>query len=93
MCAACLPLQFCRSKGVRLELVLLDTAAEGASAVTDALAAAWREAEAVFAHVSATFVQCASRLAFSALASTLLQRYAPRPALAVSLQVRCTSCQ
>lgn len=89
VCAACLPLQFCRSKGVRLELVLLDTAAEGASAVTDALAAAWGEAEAVFAHVSATFVQCASRLAFSALASTLLQRYAPRPALAVSLQVRC----
>ncbi|KAL4442076.1 hypothetical protein ABPG77_011337 [Micractinium sp. CCAP 211/92] len=80
--------EFCRSKGVRLELVLLDTAAEGASAVTDALAAAWREAEAVFAHVSATFVQCASRLAFSALASTLLQRYAPRPALAVSLQFK-----
>lgn len=89
---ACPILQFCRSKAVRLELVLLETAVEPGSAATDALAAAWAAAEAAFPHLSVTVVQGAGQLTFSALASTLLQRCAPQQALAVSLQVRCQGC-
>ncbi|KAL4427862.1 hypothetical protein ABPG75_001951 [Micractinium tetrahymenae] len=80
--------EFCRSKGVRLELVLLETAAECGSAATDALAASWAAAEAAFPHLSVTIVPRASRLTFSALASTLLQRYAPQPPLTISLQFK-----
>jgi hypothetical protein len=64
------------------------TAAAAAAAAADALAAAWEAAEAAFPHLSVTIVQGASKLSFDCLASTLLQRFARQPQLAVSLQVR-----
>lgn len=73
---------------MQLEIVLLEITPAPGCAATDAQAAAWTAAETAFPHLSVTIVQGASRLAFSALASTLLQRYAPQPALEVSLQVR-----
>jgi len=77
----------CRSKGVRLEVLLLEAAPAGSS--TDALAAAWGAAEAAFPHLSVTIVPAplASKLSFAGLASTLLQRFASQPQLAVNLQV------
>jgi hypothetical protein len=68
------------------------TAAAAAAAAAeadaaDALAAAWEAAEAAFPHLSVTIVRGASKLSFDCLASTLLQRFAGQPQLAVSLQV------
>jgi hypothetical protein len=66
------------------------TAAAAAAAevdASDARAAAWEAAEAAFPHLSVTIVQGASKLSFDCLASTLLQRFAGQPQLAVNLQV------
>lgn len=82
--------QLCRGKGVHIELLFMSAAeaAEGGGggdAAADALAAAWGAAEASFAHLSVTVVPGASRLSFEGLATSLLQRWAPPPALPVSL--------
>ena len=92
---ACRPppaaVQVCRSKGVHVELLFMAAGQEGSGgddAAADAAAAAWQAAEAAFPHLSVTVVRGASKASFDALASTLAQRYAAQPALAVSLQVR-----
>ena len=60
-------------------------AADGGDAAAEALAAAWGAAEAAFPHLAVAVVPGASRLSFEGLATSLLQRWAPPPALPVAL--------